>query len=26
VTEDADGVVIVDQHALHERAMFAMFI
>ncbi|MFZ4751447.1 MAG: DNA mismatch repair endonuclease MutL, partial [Phycisphaerales bacterium] len=23
VTEDADGVVIVDQHALHERAMFA---
>jgi DNA mismatch repair protein MutL len=26
VTEDADGVVIVDQHALHERAMFAMFM
>jgi len=26
VTEDADGVVIVDQHALHERAMFALFI
>lgn len=23
VTEDEDGVVIVDQHALHERAMFA---
>jgi DNA mismatch repair protein MutL len=26
VTEDADGVVIVDQHALHERAMFAAFM
>lgn len=26
VTEDADGVVIVDQHALHERAMFAAFL
>ncbi|MFM2163688.1 MAG: mismatch repair protein MutL [Planctomycetota bacterium] len=26
VTEDADGIVIVDQHALHERAMFAMFM
>ena len=26
VTEDADGVVIVDQHALHERAMFSMFM
>lgn len=26
VTEDEDGVVIVDQHALHERAMFATFI
>jgi DNA mismatch repair protein MutL len=23
VTEDDDGIVIVDQHALHERAMFA---
>lgn len=26
VTEDADGIVIVDQHALHERAMFAAFL
>ena len=26
VTEDEDGVVIVDQHALHERAMFATFL
>jgi DNA mismatch repair protein MutL len=26
VTEDADGIVIVDQHALHERAMFALFM
>jgi DNA mismatch repair protein MutL len=26
VTEDADGIVIVDQHALHERAMFATFL
>jgi len=26
VTEDADGIVIVDQHALHERAMFASFM
>ena len=26
VTEDADGIVIVDQHALHERAMFALFL
>ena len=26
VTEDADGIVIVDQHALHERAMFATFM
>ncbi|MEY3022266.1 MAG: mismatch repair protein MutL [Planctomycetota bacterium] len=26
VTEDEDGIVIVDQHALHERAMFATFI
>jgi DNA mismatch repair protein MutL len=26
VTEDAQGIVIVDQHALHERAMFAMFM
>ena len=26
MTEDADGVVIVDQHALHERAMFSMFM
>ena len=26
VTQDADGVVLVDQHALHERAMFAMFM
>lgn len=26
VTEDADGIVIVDQHALHERAMFATLL
>ncbi len=26
VTEDADGIVLVDQHALHERAMFAFFM
>jgi DNA mismatch repair protein MutL len=26
VTEDADGIVIVDQHALHERAMFVAFL
>jgi DNA mismatch repair protein MutL len=26
VTEDADGIVIVDQHALHERALFAAFL
>jgi DNA mismatch repair protein MutL len=26
VTEDEDGIVIVDQHALHERAMFATFL
>ena len=26
VTEDVDGIIIVDQHALHERAMFAMFL
>ena len=26
VTEDADGIVIIDQHALHERAMFAAFL
>ncbi|MSR42314.1 MAG: DNA mismatch repair endonuclease MutL [Phycisphaerales bacterium] len=25
VTEDADGIVIVDQHALHERYMFELF-
>ncbi|MFM1822961.1 MAG: mismatch repair protein MutL [Planctomycetota bacterium] len=26
VTEDEDGIVIVDQHALHERAMFATLL
>ncbi|MFZ9914677.1 MAG: DNA mismatch repair endonuclease MutL [Phycisphaerales bacterium] len=26
VTEDADGIVIVDQHALHERAMFVLIM